>query len=148
MPRLRVHNFLGHSRWLRHRRGSVDRSGVRHRLQSEFLPWFEKAKSFFVPPTSRARCGTGAERERTRSLRRGAVASVPTLWAAIRIALATGPWPQDGWRGWWGEEPLFGTPGFVMTHWEREPLTVGNTTFHFVSGTPAEVLQRAQKAAG
>jgi hypothetical protein len=33
----------------------------------------------------------------------------------------TGPWPEDGWRGWWGEEPPFHTPCFVMTHYERAP---------------------------
>jgi dihydrofolate reductase len=59
-----------------------------------------------------------------------------------------GPWPDDGWRGWWGEEPPFHTPCFVMTHHEREPMTVGTTTFHFVSGTPAEVLALATQAAG
>ena len=60
----------------------------------------------------------------------------------------TGPWPEDGWRGWWGEDPPFHTPCFVMTHYEREPLTAGDTTYHFVNGTPAEVLQLAHKAAG
>ena len=60
----------------------------------------------------------------------------------------TGPWPEDGWGGWWGEDPPFHTPCFVMTHYEREPITAGDTTYHFVSGTPAEVLQLAQKAAG
>ena len=44
----------------------------------------------------------------------------------------TGPWPEDGWRGWWGEDPPFRTPCFVMTHYEREPLTVSDTTFHFL----------------
>ena len=60
----------------------------------------------------------------------------------------TGPWPEDGWRGWWGEDPPLHTPCFVMTHYAREPLAVGDTTFHFVSGTPAEVLNQAQKAVG
>jgi hypothetical protein len=59
----------------------------------------------------------------------------------------TGPWPEDGWRGWWGEDPPFRTPCFVMTHYEREPITAGDTTYHFVCGTPAEVLQLARKAA-
>jgi dihydrofolate reductase len=54
----------------------------------------------------------------------------------------------DGWGGWWAEEAPFRTPCFVMTHYEREPHTVGDTTFYFVSGTPAEVLRQAQKAAG
>jgi dihydrofolate reductase len=60
----------------------------------------------------------------------------------------TGPWPDDGWRGWWGEDTPFHTPCFVLTHYEREPLVVGDTIFYFVSGTPAEVLDQAQKAAG
>ena len=60
----------------------------------------------------------------------------------------TGPWPDDGWPGWWGEEAPFHTPCFVMTHYEREPMVVGDTTFYFVSGTPAEVLELAQQAAG
>lgn len=60
----------------------------------------------------------------------------------------TGPWPADDWIGWWGEEPPFRMPCFVMTHWEREPLSLGSTTYHFVSGTPAEVLELARKAAG
>jgi dihydrofolate reductase len=59
----------------------------------------------------------------------------------------SGPWPEDGWRGWWGEDPPFHTPCFVMTHYEREPMTVGDTTFYFVGGTPAEVLLLAQEAA-
>lgn len=59
----------------------------------------------------------------------------------------TGPWPQDDWPGWWGDEPVFRTPCFVLTHWEREPLVMGSTTFHFVSGSPAEVLELAREAA-
>lgn len=51
------------------------------------------------------------------------------------------------WRGWWGEEPPFHTPVFVMTHFPRESLTVGETTFHFVAGTPAEIAERALAAA-
>jgi len=61
----------------------------------------------------------------------------------------SGPWPDDGWRGWWGEEPPFGTPVFVMTHHAHPPLAFGNgTSFHFVEGTPQEVLRLAQEAAG
>ena len=59
-----------------------------------------------------------------------------------------GPWPDDGWTGWWDPEPPFHTPCFVLTHHPRDPIQVGETTFHFVSGTPAEVLALAQEAAG
>jgi dihydrofolate reductase len=61
----------------------------------------------------------------------------------------TGPWPDDGRVGWWGdEEPPFHTPCFVMTLYPREPLAIGDTTFHFVAGTPGEVLALAEAAAG
>ncbi|MGY1812926.1 dihydrofolate reductase family protein [Blastococcus sp. SYSU D00820] len=59
-----------------------------------------------------------------------------------------GPWQDHEWRGWWGEEPPFHTPVFVMTHHERPSFTLADTTFHFVSGTPAEVLGQAKEAAG
>ncbi len=58
-----------------------------------------------------------------------------------------GPWPEDGWRGWWGDEPPFRTPVFVMTHYERPSFTLSDTTFHFVGGEPAEVLAQAREAA-
>ena len=58
------------------------------------------------------------------------------------------PWPEgDDWIGWWGEEPPFHTPVFVLTHHPRPPLTVGETTFHFVDATPAEALEQAKAAA-
>jgi len=60
----------------------------------------------------------------------------------------TGPWPDDGWPGWWADDAPFHTPCFVWTHYEREPMIVGDTTFYFVGGTPAEVLDLAKKAAG
>lgn len=61
-----------------------------------------------------------------------------------------GPWaPDDDWRGWWEDQPPFRTPVFVLTHHPREPIHFDNgTTFHFVAGTPAEVLAQAQRAAG
>ncbi|MEQ3551659.1 dihydrofolate reductase family protein [Pseudonocardia nematodicida] len=61
----------------------------------------------------------------------------------------TGDWPDDGWRGWWGDEPPFLTPVFVMTHHPRPPIEFANgTSFHFVGGAPREVLGLAQEAAG
>jgi dihydrofolate reductase len=60
----------------------------------------------------------------------------------------TGPWPEDGWRGWWGEEPPFRTPVFVMTHHPHATIDFGNgTSFRFVEGTPEAVLRLAQDAA-
>lgn len=56
----------------------------------------------------------------------------------------TGEWPDDGWRGWWEEEPPFQTPVVVLTHFPREPLHFPNgTSFHFVDATPREALDYA-----
>ncbi|OON75591.1 dihydrofolate reductase family protein [Streptomyces tsukubensis] len=58
-----------------------------------------------------------------------------------------GPWQDHDWQGWWGEEPPFHTPVFVMTHHKRPSFTLSDTTFHFVDGDPAEVLEQAREAA-
>ncbi len=60
-----------------------------------------------------------------------------------------GPWPDDQWRGWWGENPPYHVPVFVLTHHAREPITMkGGTVFHFVTGGIEEALRRAREAAG
>ena len=59
-----------------------------------------------------------------------------------------GPWTDHEWRGWWGDEPPFRTPVFVLTHHPRPSFTLGETTFHFVGGSPAEVAEQARAAAG
>jgi len=58
-----------------------------------------------------------------------------------------GPWTDLEWQGWWGDEPPFHTPVFVMTHHERPSFSLSDTTFHFVGGDPASVLQTAMAAA-
>lgn len=58
-----------------------------------------------------------------------------------------GPWPDEDWKGWWGEEPPFHTPVFVLTHHPRPSFTLSDTTFHFVEGDPADVLEQAKAAA-
>lgn len=60
-----------------------------------------------------------------------------------------GPWPDENWRGWWGRNPPYHVPVFVLTHHAREPLEMeGGTTFHFVTGGIHEALARAREAAG
>ncbi len=59
-----------------------------------------------------------------------------------------GPWPDPSWRGWWGENPPFHHPVFVLTHYPREPLEMeGGTTFHFVSDGIEPALRQARDAA-
>src|SRR6266508_3821307 len=58
-----------------------------------------------------------------------------------------GPWGDALWRGWWGEEPPFHMPVFVLTHHEREPLTLSDTTFTFVTDGIESALEQARAAA-
>ena len=60
-----------------------------------------------------------------------------------------GPWGEDPWDGWWGDDPPFHTPVFVLTHHEREPLEKeGGTTFTFVTDGIESALAQAREAAG
>jgi dihydrofolate reductase len=60
-----------------------------------------------------------------------------------------GPWADEEWKGWWGDNPVFHTPVFVLTHYPRPTLRMeGGTTFHFIDATPSEALELAQEAAG
>lgn len=60
-----------------------------------------------------------------------------------------GPWPDDSWKGWWGEEPPHHTPVFVLTHHARAPLRMaGGTEFHFITEGIHAALEQARAAAG
>jgi dihydrofolate reductase len=60
-----------------------------------------------------------------------------------------GEWPDDSWKGWWGENPPYHAPTFILTHYPRDPLVMeGGTTFHFVTDGIHAALKRARDAAG
>ena len=60
-----------------------------------------------------------------------------------------GPWPDESCKGWWGDEPPYHVPTFVLTHHARKPLQMkGGTTFHFVTDGIQSALEQARKAAG
>lgn len=75
----------------------------------------------------------------------------PGIGAEIMGAGKFGPpgWQDDTqWRGWWGEEPPFHTPTYVLTHRPRPPLEMaGGTTFHFLDASPSDALATAREAA-
>jgi dihydrofolate reductase len=73
----------------------------------------------------------------------GAVIMGRNMFGPVR-----GPWTEPLWNGWWGDDPPFGVPVFVLTHYEREPLTLGETTFHFVTEGPERAVELAREAAG
>jgi dihydrofolate reductase len=59
-----------------------------------------------------------------------------------------GPWIDDSWKGWWGDNPPYHTPVFVVTHHARSPIAMdGGTTFYFVTDGPESALKRAKEAA-
>jgi dihydrofolate reductase len=76
----------------------------------------------------------------------------PGIGAEIMGSGKFGPpgWQEDpDWKGWWGPNPPFHTPTFVLTHRPRSPIEMeGGTTFHFLDATPAEALEQARASAG
>lgn len=60
-----------------------------------------------------------------------------------------GEWPDDVWKGWWGPNPPYHAPTYILTHYPRAPIVMeGGTTFHFVTGGIHEALDQAKAAAG
>lgn len=60
-----------------------------------------------------------------------------------------GEWPDDDWKGWWGEDPPYHAPTFILTHYARAPIVMaGGTTFHFVTEGIEAALAQAKAAAG
>ena len=65
------------------------------------------------------------------------------------FAPSRGAWAEDGWKGWWGDNPPYHVPVFVLTHHPRKSIEMaGGTTFHFVTGGIDEALMQAKDAAG
>lgn len=80
-------------------------------------------------------------------------AAVENLGAAVMGRNMFGPvrgaWGKEQWKGWWGDDPPYHYPVFVLTHHPRDPLEMeGGTTFHFVTDGIESALERATKAAG
>jgi len=66
-----------------------------------------------------------------------------------RFGPVRGPWPDDTWKGWWGDEPPYHVPTFVLTHHARDPIEMrGGTTFYFVTDGIHSALEQAKAAAG
>lgn len=140
MPKLRVHNFLvtldgyatGDDQNLQAAFGTA---------QPEFMPWFDTMR-IWRDGFDDDELGPDEAIAATWGTRVGA-----DILGRKMYHPSTGPWPDDGWRGWWGAEPPFHGPCFVLTHFPHEPVVVGGTTFHFVGGSPADVLALVTEAA-
>ena len=107
--------------------------------------WFFQTRTFRAMHDPNAEGGTGIDE---------ALASQwgPGIGAEImgrnKFGPQRGPWQDHEWQGWWGDEPPFHTPVFVLTHYPRPSLEMkGGTTFHFIDATPEEALRQAREAA-
>ena len=115
------------------------------RRGSELFRWFFPTRSFYAM--------TGQEGGLINIDNRFAGSSMEGFGAFIigrnMFGPSRGPWPDDGWKGWWGESPPFHAPTFVLTHHQRPPLVMeGGTVFHFVTGGIHEALRVARESAG
>ncbi|MFZ0907132.1 MAG: dihydrofolate reductase family protein [Mycobacterium sp.] len=144
MSRVRVHNFSV----------SLDGfgTGTGQSLDAPFghagnrlMDWFSATRTFRAMHGER---GGGAGID-------DAVASNwgPGIGAEImgrnKFGPQRGPWADEEWKGWWGANPPFHTPAFVLTHHPRPSIEMeGGTTFHFIDASPAEALEQAREAAG
>jgi dihydrofolate reductase len=133
---------------------SVSRDGLgAGPRQSEREPLGEGGRSLhewiFATRTGRAMVGLegGSQGVDDEHFRRNAHTVGATIMGRNMFGPERGPWSRDPWRGWWGDEPPFGHPVFVLTHFARGPLTLGMTTFHFVTGGLDDVVAAARDVA-
>ncbi len=141
MPHVRVHNFSV----------SVDGFGTGdgqsleapfghagHRLHE----WFFPTSSFPGGPGG----STGVDDAFARNWNSGIGVEI---MGRNKFGPQRGPWPDQEWKGWWGDDPPFHTPVFVLTHHTRPSIEMaGGTTFHFIDASPVEALRIAQESAG
>ncbi len=118
-----------------------------------------EAPTFFTLSTIDNRAGTSANHDRWHGLGMtpndeklgGSAFHLYTPVAdgvAVRIGPVRGDWPDENWKGWWGDNPPYHVPAFVLTHHARPPIEMeGGTTFYFVTGGIHEALDRAREAA-
>ncbi|MFL5311778.1 MAG: dihydrofolate reductase family protein [Myxococcales bacterium] len=107
--------------------------------------WFFPTRTFRMQHTEHKDGTTGIDDDFAR-------ASMENVGAWIlgrnMFAPSRGPWPDDSWKGWWGDDPPYHVPTFILTHHPHAPIEMkGGTTFHFV-GSLDEALRRAKEAAG
>jgi dihydrofolate reductase len=143
MARLRVHNFTI----------SLDgfAAGPRQRAEEplgeggfQLHEWIFRTRSMHeLQGRDGGEAGLNDELFRARTAGVGATIMGRNMFGPVR-----GPWPDESWRGWWGEDPPFGHDVFVLTRHPRADLPMRNgTTFRFVDATPREALDLAVRAA-
>lgn len=113
---------------------------------AEIMQWAVDTKTFRDQGFTQSAGTTGTDDEfAARSFRNvGAWIMGRNMFGPVR-----GPWPNEDWKGWWGDDPVYHCPVFVLTHHPRADLVMkGGTTFHFVTEGIEAALVRAKAAAG
>lgn len=144
MSKVRVHNFIV----------SLDgyATGENQRLEAPFgdaqaqlIPWFEASHTWRRELDSGG-AGIGLDEAVAASWEVGIGAEI---MGRNKFGPQRGPWENLDWQGWWGDNPVYHTPCFILTHYPRPSIELkGGTTFHFLDASPAEALAVAQEAAG
>jgi len=112
----------------------------------ELMEWFFPTKTFIEMHGGGGNGETGIDNDFAAASMTGKGAWIlgRNMFGPIR-----GPWPDDEWKGWWGDEPPYSVPTFVLTHYAREPIEMkGGTTFHFVTDGIESALEQAKTVAG
>jgi dihydrofolate reductase len=108
--------------------------------------WFFPTKTFQKMLFGKDEGTTGVDDDYAR---RGAENLGAWILGRNMFAPSRGAWPDDSWKGWWGDNPPYHVPVFVLTHHPRKSIEMqGGTTFHFVTGGIDEALMMAKDAAG
>ncbi|MDR7268401.1 dihydrofolate reductase [Pelomonas saccharophila] len=127
-------------------------AGPRQSLQAPLGVGGEGLHEWFLPTRTFQRMVGGGEDGSTDADDRFAARSFENVGAWIlgrnMFGPVRGPWPDESWKGWWGSNPPYHVPVFVLSHHERPPLEMeGGTVFHFVTGGIEASLRRAKEAA-
>jgi dihydrofolate reductase len=144
MSKVRVHNFVvsldGFATGEDQRQEAPFGSA-----QAQITPWFERSHTWRRALDSGGR-GIGLDEAVAGSWEAGIGAEI---MGRNKFGYQRGPWENLDWQGWWGDDPVFHTPCFILTHYPRPSIELkGGTTFHFLDTSPAEALDVAKKAAG
>ena len=144
MSKVRVHNFVVTLDGYATGEGQSRKTPFGH-AQDRFNPWFGATHTWRRDIAGQP--GSGGLEEAVASTWEQGIGA--EIMGRNKFGPQRGPWENLDWKGWWGDNPVFHTPCFVLTHYPRPPIELeGGTTFHFLDATPAEALAVAREAAG